>query len=132
MHIMRNPAYAVHYACQAGCRRVQAENCALELEGTDSPYTDTAALGDKMQALTQLLPGVDICALVLKDRLVLTADISEAAHRLIVFDNLLGGPDLAELISRTPVLLYADVRLPLACLFLYCCCPLCTMRPCVW
>jgi hypothetical protein len=91
---------------------VQAENCALELEGTDSPYTDTAALGAKMQALRQLLPGVNICDLILKDRQVLTTDIGEAAQRLILFDNLLGGPDLAELISRTPVLLYADVRLP--------------------
>lgn len=102
------------FLVEQGMTALQAETVALGLEGEGSPYANTALLSDKMDRLRRLLPGVDVCSLVRRDAGVLSTDPAEAVARLILINDKLGGPDLAELVAREPSLLYAEeVRGPL-------------------
>ena len=89
---------------------MQAEFLALELLGTDSRYANAMELDSKMDSLRYLLPGVDICRLVQQDIETLSTELGTAACRMISLSRLLGGTDVGKLISRKPVLLYAEVR----------------------
>ena len=83
---------------------------ALDLHGTRSPYANAALLRAQLQRLGGVLPGVNVCALVLQDLDALATDAGSAAQRLIAISCALGGADLCQIISRNPSLLYGEVR----------------------
>ena len=73
-----------------------------------SPFALVDTLRGRIIALEAALPGMDLPALLRKDRRVLGADPGAVVRRLILLSRELGRPDLPTLVSVAPQLLYEE------------------------
>jgi hypothetical protein len=99
---------------EPGCM-LQAETIALALLGGNSRFANVGILEERMDKLQAALPGIKLSTVMCKDLCILKADPAIVVHRLILFDRLLGSPDLRRLVSVAPQLLYAEVRIIACC-----------------